>query len=77
MIQLYDRDAAAGAVVLTLVVALRRADIGQLYPHAAEALRGWDSSDVVEADVIKKRALIDARLESIVAAIEEQLGAHA
>ncbi len=72
-----SRDAAVVAAVLRLVVALRRANIGETYPDAAEALRIWNLSDIVEADRDKRRELVDARLESIVAAIEEQPAATA
>jgi hypothetical protein len=73
MIQLYDRDAALVAALLPLIVDLRRAGVGNEYGAAAEALRIWDTPRIREADREKKRALIDAWLTSIVAAISEQL----
>jgi hypothetical protein len=73
MIKLYNRDADAVAAVMRLVVAFRRANIGQTLPDTAEALRHWDDLSDVEADPDKRRVRLDARLESIVAAIDEQL----
>ena len=77
MIKLYNRDADAVAAVLRLVVAFRRANIGQTLPDTVEALRQWTLKDIDEADPMKKAALIDARLESIVAEVKEQRGATA
>jgi hypothetical protein len=73
MIRLYDRDADAVAAILRLVVAFRRANISETLPDAAEALRHWDLTDIVEAEPKTKPGLIDARLKSIIDAIEEQL----
>jgi hypothetical protein len=74
MVRLYDRDAALVAAVLPLVVALRRASVGDKYGQAAEALRNLRTTEIREGDPLHKRALIDAWLESIVAAIKDQGG---
>jgi hypothetical protein len=71
MIQLYDRDAAVVGDVLPLVAALCQARPGPEYAVAAEALHTW-SLEGVEGAPETKREVLTARLNSIVAAIEEQ-----
>jgi hypothetical protein len=74
MIQLYDRDGAAVADLLTRLVEFRRArDLSQALSDAYDQLRAWTPTDIVETDTETKRELVNARIESIVAALNEQL----
>lgn len=71
MIQLYDRDAAVVAAVLRLVANLVRAHVDE-FGEAAEALHHFAPADLADMDRATRREPVIARLNSIVAAIDEQ-----
>jgi hypothetical protein len=73
MVTLYKRDAAVVAAILPLVVALRRARIGDEYGEAVGAVKNWEPPNLRPDDRETKSARIDDWLESIVSAIKDQL----
>jgi hypothetical protein len=77
MIQLYDRDAAVVADVLSLLASFFQGDT-QARTDAYNKLQDWRPGDIGEtyppgAEEHRKGAFAGQRLKSIVAAINEQL----